>query len=868
MENKELTDLIINFFRTANVPALFAGAGVSAQADCRTWSPMLSTLADRVEPRDTHTAALMRKHIGSNRLDLAADIYLQCTDLTKQEALAWIADAIGTPNSAKIRPLICLPFKFALTTNYERALNDAYAFVHGTSPLDTHTFDPFLRNAAFATNPYIARIHGRMEVPESMVLATWHYANLIQQEHASFYKSFLFYALTRAQLMFVGFSFVDPGIANVFRAIKSEYPSNLGIPHLALLSADASGELHDLLRSVNIRVHRYGSREELWDSFAVACRYFKEPANAPSPKPSPMDEAFGFAKRYMASCYARTRLGPRMAPLTNAVVEGFVANSLRTATSTETQVAEQLSMALKIPVTAAHSNVSMALTELSKERLCDWQPGKPDQPIVWKGSATDGLNTDIEFLAQQIGSRFSLRSGHKLPDAHTSFVSNFLKFVIVRRGWDLGASYAAGRVPPAVNVLEMMKMVSGWDAVERGGQSKYLRDSIEDLLLHPEVEEASILADLGRVSFACEIVFRSPRDSLLHKLVLPQKVYLDANVLMPALAEGHPYQLLYQKAIERLIDATERSQAGIKIEVLWGFLNEVISHRRNALTEVTQMGPDYVKYIESDASLYGVGKLNAFIGAYVNFRKLSDKKISFEQYLAKYAPYRTEEELAKWLGGRGISVVGRTDALLPQTDKGPLLHLLEVAFEEQIRIGARTNLLVNHDATQLAVLLADTMNSIRSIFVTADQRLRRAVENSAYSALTGAMVSHVGLAQLIDLLVGMKPEQSGYTQLMWFARGSSDTDNLRQHLTWLALNEYDAAMTLGMNRIIDDYAEDIIADLEKEGMVGLDADTSDKEHLVRRVLGMYEDKFMENMKAEADKIRRRLEEPDEPSPSQ
>lgn len=854
----DLKVTLSEFFQKSSTPALFAGAGIAAQAGCRTWIPMLTALAKRIEPRDTPTSALMTKHITANRLELAADLFMQSTEVTKPEALSWIVDAIGIPDPKQIHVLACLPFKFAVTTNYDRALHDAYAAVRSGSAIDAHTFDPILRNAPFIENQYyVARLHGRLEVPESMVLTTNQYADLLREE--SFYKTFLFYALTRSQLLFIGFSFVDPGIAHVLKVIKSEYPTNVKVPHLALLPQDASPDIVGALQQCNINICRYSDYTELWRAMQLVCQLLKEEPKKVMRAASAVEETFDFAKRYIAACYARARLGARISPLTRAVVEGFVAHVIREGPASVAEISNNLAADLKIPLGIANEHVRSALTELKNEHMCKWDAADSNSKASWTGMANDRYAVDIDYLVEQVSRRFSIRAMQRLENEQLTFVSNFLKFVVLRRGWDLGAAYASGKVPPAVNVQETMPRITGWELVEKSGRARVLRDCIEDLLLHPEPQEAGILADLGRISFACEMVFRSPRDSLLHKMTLPHKIYLDANVLMPALAEGHPYQLLYKKVIERLIDASERSQVGIRIEVLWGFLNEVISHRKKAKDEMADLGSDYERYIFSEASLYGVENMNVFVGAYANFCETTKQNLRFSEYLSKYAPYETEEQLSEWLAAQGITVIGRTPVLLPQVDKAHITHILEVAFAAQLLTGNKTMILVGHDATQLAVLLADMKNSIRSIFVTADQRLRRAMEQSPYSVVTGAMVSHVGLAQLIDLLVGMDPEHAGYTHLIWMAEGSSETDRVRRHLTWMALNEYDAAMALGMGRIIEDYAEDIVADLEKKGIKQLPGESPEQSLVVRKIFGMYEDKFMRKMNDEAEKIRRRLE---------
>jgi len=58
----------------------------------------------------------------------------------------------------------------------------------------------------------------------------------------------------------------------------------------------------------------------------------------------------------------------------------------------------------------------------------------------------------------------------------------------------------------------------------------------------------------------------SPRQSLFKSHALPQRVYFDASVLLPAIVPGHPFNKLYRETVDRLIKAA--SQAGVGLPAL------------------------------------------------------------------------------------------------------------------------------------------------------------------------------------------------------------------------------------------------------------------------------------------------------------
>ena len=96
--------------------------------------------------------------------------------------------------------------------------------------------DPTLTAAPFNSHCYIARIHGRVEVPQSMRLSERHFESLDRNTH---YLDFLSHLFTRARLLFVGFSFLDPAIRQVFEMVHKKVGKYHDGRHLALLPEDA-----------------------------------------------------------------------------------------------------------------------------------------------------------------------------------------------------------------------------------------------------------------------------------------------------------------------------------------------------------------------------------------------------------------------------------------------------------------------------------------------------------------------------------------------------------------------------------------------------------------------------------------------------
>jgi hypothetical protein len=162
--------------------------------------------------------------------------------------------------------------------------------------------------------------------------------------------------------------------------------------------------------------------------------------------------------------------------------------------------------------------------------------------------------------------------------------------------------------------------------------------------------------------------------------------------------------------------------------------------------------------------------------------------------------------------------------------------------------------LVRHDAIQLAALSEDSKLGIKSLFVSADKRLRDVISGSTFSGLASSMVSHVGLTQLIDLLVGNPVESQGLSRILWAGKLSDKTEQIRNYLVDIALDEYDDAMAMEMNNVVDTIAEDIVIEAENEG-IEIPPHNSNDESKLRKILGSYENKFFSVMRELIEKRR-------------
>jgi hypothetical protein len=849
----KLTEVINRFFAEAEQPVLFAGAGVSARAGLPTWKAYLTTLSGVASTFDAGTKYLMDKQIAEGKLDLAASYFYLCDDIPQATRLVELVAPLENYDSSSLKDLVSLPFVSFATTNFDEAILDAYASARGKVPRLVNIDEPTLDAAPFEKKFYIARIHGRVELPLSMRLSREHFAGLATNEA---YKGFLTHIFTRCNVLFVGFSFMDPAIVSVMRAVKATYKNLHGKQHLALLPSDAAAEFIQELTSHDIRKVTYSPNnyhQELWSSIGDALTQLKGVARQTS-----VAGPFEIAKRYLATAYARMKIGAsKGGPLLSVMAEGIVAGLIKASNSSgisEAQLAEKMFHELPVSKDAAQTLVSQSLTALLSEGKCHSSKNGTETRYVI-AEVDDSFDRAVDRLVSGTVNRFVVRERGKDSVDIRQFLRKFFIELLLTRGWDLGAAFAARRVPDEVNVFAAMDALR--DPVVKGPLLDKLRGAVEDLLLSPDDVEAVLLAEMGRLSFGLELLIQAPRDAEFFERTLPERIYLDANVLMPAITTGHPQKVAMETTIRMLQKYLRGSNASVAVCVFDGFLNEIVSHRRLAIAAMAQRDGEGAMWAEREVSLFGASHVNVYIGAYFNVRE-AEPKLSFEKFLSRYAPYKDERELRTFLEGLGYLVV--SDNPLTRRDYPEILHALEVFYAsglEHLRKSARV---ISHDAAQLALLSYEMHANKRAVLVSADKRMRIALDQNGFAWLGNAIISHLGLVQLVDLLCGEIDESRSVASLYWMSEVSSNSERIRNHLINLALKHHDAALAMELKDIVDRVAEDASAELQSDDL-NLESESRElptDRVRVNTVMSRYEENFFARMRAEIERREAKL----------
>lgn len=469
--------------------------------------------------------------------------------------------------------------------------------------------------------------------------------------------------------------------------------------------------------------------------------------------------------------------------------------------------------------------------------------------FAWIGQpeTTSSLQDAISTLAASLCNRAFVQEGWRPPKHVADVLESFLKEIVHRRGWDLGAAFASGKAPDNLTFRPVLHEVGAkLSAFDR----ERVERAIESLFQRPTEQEGQLLGELGRVSFAVELAFQAPRTTLLHKTALPRRLYFDANLLLPIFVEGHPHHRTYGNTLRTLKSAS--ADAGSKLQLLTfsGYVNEMISHKAAAIAFAKEAGEDFEVLARSDAMYHGAGNINVYVGAYVNM-VANGHPPGFDDFLKKVAPYKNETELRRWIEQKGFIVVHSSK----NGAYAKLYGILERSNATRLALGKQP-ILIEHDALQLALLEADFQKSERVLFVTADRALYEDIAASEYGRLAEFMVSHVGIVQLVDLLVGGKSDERALGELLWSNKVSERAERVRSYLTIEALTKYDAALAMDMHSVVEAQSEAIAQELER---VGADLESHEPKARVKafKSLGTLEANFFAGMSEAIEKQRKK-----------
>ncbi|MCB9913194.1 MAG: SIR2 family protein [Planctomycetes bacterium] len=873
----ELSSTILEFARRSR-SVLFTGAGVGKRVKLPLWPEYIDTLAGVCERFGAKMEAqLMRQWRGQGRLIQAAGIYEMTDSIPIGERWKHLAEPFRVPpdetDLQALAEVFKLPFEAVVTTNYDSSQHAAYNLATKHFPTLIEREGTSMLAGAEITSFYIARIHGSADAPRSMVLYPSTYADLHDDET---YQDFLLSLFRSRPCLFVGFSFLDPAIDMVLDTYKRKAGQLYQVPHAALLPADpAAHALAQRLSNLNIVTHYYDAakgHQALWKAFRQAAAQFsKGIANEKksTSSESPVSDTF---RRFLSFTFAQVRISAEAQPLLQHAREGIILGIITDSGAhgvSEGDIVAAVQTTLGLDTGEATRATADGTAQLYRER----QIRIKDDRYFSKGRRVNSLAVSLNTLAKGVLDRLKVQLDLEPLEPDSNLVVDALEHAFLVRAWDLAAHYAGGGGSYGDDVFGVLRdhvLRNPSTSRERG---EAIATACVDLLRCPSNEEMDHLAEISRAAFSLQLVLASPRQSLFQSHALPQRVYFDASVLLPAIVPGHPFHSLYRESVDRLVKAA--GQAGVDCRLCVGqpFLNEVIAHRERSLDIADALRLDNREEIRKRALQFGAENLNVFIGGFTAVAAVrgqqKDSTMSFRQYLAKHAPYTTESALQERLERWGFEVVPmdfrRQHNPRFVTVFNGLLTGYEKIKDDLVR--GKERLLVEHEAAQLVQIAIDATSGLRAVFVSNDRKLRRAASlDQRTKDLVSSLLPPEAFVGLVDIVVGSRPDPRGLARLVWASPRRESDQILRDYLVKRALLEQDVAQAKASAEVISDIISEAKTEMTTRGVDLSDTGTAESTSEAVKLIDRFEDRFFEMMREaieREERSERRMRDRDE-----
>lgn len=845
-------------------PTLFAGAGVGCRAGYPDWSSYINSLAQMCETHnDPASAALIRERVARSNLLGAATVYKTCDLIPVGERWKGLAKPFErTPSEEEIDrlvPLASLPFCAIVTTNYDSSLHQAHAKNTGKWCIPVERGDGSLRTASNRRDFFIARIHGRAEMPEMMVVDEGDYR---QSESDESYIDFLLHVLRVRSCLFIGFSFLDPAIAHILSIYKKKCGQTFSALHRALIP-HGENLLKTRLLQLNIAVMQYdpGTRhEDLWRGIRLCGERITRQGGSAEARPQALPRSNSATHRLMAFAYSqiRTRQRKEQRPLAELVKDGVVLSFVPPkggAAISEEALAKSIGSILGFDKDEADLAIESSLTRLvTKGHIQRTEDG-----FVLTRNLKHEIDDHLSDLAGNVLNRVRVREGLQVGPNWKEIATAIIERVLLTRAWDVSAHFAGADCGLASDLNSVVRNITDEEANSLDAVRRHaLYRAVLDLLTSPEKRETDLLAKLSKAAFGLQLVLSTPRQVLFQRHSLPERIYLDASVLMPAITSGHPLSPVYVDCLKRLSDASIRIGGNLEVIVGHQFLNEIISHRGLATELVRELSLEVPDRLTDHILLYGATNTNVYVAAYSTHVGRERRKILFLEFLREVAPYNNEQELGDFLSTQGISTLRFIEEHYSIVELSRLTTRLETGYRDLDSYHQRSKpiVLIKHEAEQLLWLKEDGKTGKRSLFITADTRFRRVVaRDDELRWLSACTLSHIGLLALVEVMVGADIDDRATARLIWSSPLDDEKEALFEYFVKLALNEYSEGMGMELEDIAGKIATEAAEDIKSTHR---ELFSNDPTKVVRnaKLIGEYQDKFFENWRGAIERRER------------
>lgn len=802
---------------------LFLGAGVGVEAGLKDWKTSLEQLAQAVATTSDVHASVIRAEVACGRFLLAAEQFF-LSPLTEEQRFRALTQVFGanTKITPRLKALVHQRYRAIVTTNYDRALLEAAASERIDLVQFNETADD-IANARISQTRFIIRLHGRVEVPSSIVLSTSQYDAMAKRDEFAFFVQTL---VTDAQIIFFGFSFDDPYLVAILESVKAATRGRMAHDSFALLPGVPAPRLRELLAALNIAIVIYSPENAHEEGWKIVARHR---AGAPSK----MQEHFGEGRlrQTLASVLAHLRL-QQQDDLRSAVLSSAVFAAVERAGGGTVETLPGIvrqDLALPVGQEPLIKAAVLGLVESGRLRANGTK-------LLTVSEPAQGGASDLARLGRGVVARAQARYGRTISpkfDYIAALDEVFLR-ILIADGMLLAHSLVRNGSLEVARVEQLVTQAVGSLELKQRSFIEPLQDAIVSILTQPEPDEEAALDEAAAVSFVLCLTLADPTLPAMAHGMASQQVFLDASVVLPWICRGHPSAEFYGTIVESLGTPA----------VATGYLNEIVSHRDLAIREYTDAGLDQPGRLEDFVRFHGLGAINTFVGGFAG-QLAANPSLRFVDYLDRVAPFNDEPGAADFLRRKGIRVVqlGFLEANVPLMGQ-----FIADKFSEYGK--PRNSVRIDHDARMVGFLW-QLPEARRPYFVTADRRLVSAIAESPYRAVCAKLIFPHQAFSISQFTGRARGVVRGLARSVFSLRQDASRQ-LREFYIDRVLREYEPALVSAIPNIVEAIsveAKKVHARTPSVAEESAQADMSERVQKFRQ-LDQFEALFHERMIAE------------------
>lgn len=831
---------------------LFSGAGIGIEAGLHSWENSLQLLAEHIKAVDEDISSAMIKRVRSEKYLEAADLYYRALATPKiiYDGLEMVFKI--TPHiTDNLRSLIRLNFSGFVTTSYDLTIENSYSDVTKRALLPLSNLPAHFVSAQRCIDKsehFIIHIHGSVADLSNIVLASEHYEHLYNLEA---WKIFLVHLLRTRSVLFLCSSFKDPSLKLLFQYASKYLNIICEQPSYAFVSKDDK-ETMGLLQGASVNVIPFDSGSDhrgIWRLIHDLIKQTKPMRNILSIDKSPVE--IDRMKSSLAAVYSYYKIHSEHLSIAKRIYNGLLYSSIlhlgieRQAINIE-DIKSEIRKIIFSKAATSDENIKSSLLELSISGEIEIQGDN----IVIK-SSQDNLHNDIELLANSVRDRALVRYGKKLA-VNDEIIRNLLTVALLEDGIRLAHSILS-KLPLASTTLDSIidracdKLFSG----KRNEDIEILCKSIGYTIQNPNPAEAEILCSVSRISFLTDIAIHVPDLESITMRGRAAKVYLDSNIVLPAVVKFHPRNVLYRQIISRAI------KRGMVVVISEGFIEELLVHRENAVKAFQAEFAHNEDKFRNYVIFNGSDNINVFLGGFSGW--LYEKKIyDFAQFLSECAPFSNEAEVVNYLmESLGIKMENlQKDIKIELGRISRWNSSLNDWYKDKFG-KSKDKPLTWHEACQLEALAEQLRNKVIVWLVSADKKLLSAAAEISqiphlYPEVASVLLTPIQFSYYIDMDDVRTIDWSGYSKILWSRKYRDNQVQYSEYYITRILSYYEPMIAKGIPIILDKIRTQIENAPVEMG------DIEDPEDLIRirnfRYLEQFEPKFYAIMREAMEEI--------------